>query len=263
MTPKIIWFLWLQGLKEAPFVVQRCYRSWIRYNPGWEVVFLDENSITRYTGLQIKPASIQAYSDVLRINLLAEHGGVWADATCYCNKSLDDWLPSCLTAGFFAFHRPGPDRMISSWFMASVPGNYITAEYQKAVNEYWQANPGLVLFEKSRYAFLKKYLDRKNTNIWFTAFIKKALKIYPYFWFHYLCEYLYCRDRRFKELFDQMPKVNADIPHKLQSEGLFNPIRNEMKAEIDVKTAPVYKLTWKYNEAEYKPGTVMYYLLEK
>ena len=263
MTPKVIWFLWLQGLNDAPFVVRRCYESWVKQNPDWKVILLDETNLRQYTNLQIQPASVQAYSDIIRINLLAEHGGVWVDATCYCNKPLADWLPAYMTAGFFAFHKPGPDRMISSWFMASLPGNYITIQYQKAANQYWHANPGLVPFEKSRYGFLKKYLDQADTGIWFSSFLKKVLKIYPYFWFHYLCEYLYRMDGHFKALFDQMPKLSADIPHRLQFEGLFNPIKDEIKAEIDAKTAPVHKLTWKYNEAEYKPGTVMHYLLEK
>lgn len=37
--PKKIWFLWYQGLSEAPLVVKKCYESWKKYNPDWEVIF--------------------------------------------------------------------------------------------------------------------------------------------------------------------------------------------------------------------------------
>jgi hypothetical protein len=56
------------------------------------------------------------------MELLRRHGGVWADATCYCLQPLAEWLPSKLApAGFFAFDRPAPDRMLASWFLAAQP----------------------------------------------------------------------------------------------------------------------------------------------
>jgi len=39
----------------------------------------------------------------VRILLLHEFGGIWVDATLLCNRPLDEWLPSTMTEGFFAF----------------------------------------------------------------------------------------------------------------------------------------------------------------
>jgi len=259
--PKTIWFLWLQGINNMPLVVSKCYESWQRHHIGWEVIFLDETNIRDYVDLSTTGLTNQAISDILRINILAKHGGVWVDATCFCTKCLDEWLPDYMAAGFFTFNRPGPDRMISSWFMASDPNNYITTAYQQAVNNYWTSNPGLTFFETSKWYSFKRRLKWMKPRHWFGFFATKILKVYPYFWFHYLFETIYLSDKKVWEIWESTPKTNADIPHKLQFAGLFNPLNDEIKSEIDHKSSPLYKLTWKFEEQDLKAGTIMDYLL--
>jgi hypothetical protein len=255
--------MWLQGLDEAPLVVRKCHDSWIKHNPGWQIIFLDADTVPAHIDLKQGDITKQAFSDVLRINLLAKYGGVWADATCYCNKSLDDWLTGYMGTDFFAFNRPGPDRMISSWFIAANKNNYITNTYKDRVNAYWKENPRISFFESSKWLFLNKYLLRMGPQVWFRSFVLKILKVYPYFWFHYLFENIYLKDSRFREIWDNTTKFSADIPHRLQTIGLFTPLNEEIKTEINNQTVPVYKLTWKYEGSDYKEGTVIDYLLNK
>jgi len=262
--PKKIWFLWLQGLDDAPLVVRKCYESWIKHNLDWELMLLDEQSIGEY--IPELPAGItkQALSDILRINLLAKHGGVWVDATCFCMKPLDEWLYDNMQSGFFAFDRPGPDRMLSSWFIACNKYNYIATTYQNMVNLYWQENPDLTFIENSGWKFLNKKLQKLNTQVWFSAFVTNVLKVYPYFWFHYLFANIYLRLKEFRDLWDITPKISADIPHRIQMTGLLTPMSAEVKQEIDNRIAPLYKLTWRYDiEAAHKPGTVLDYLFNR
>jgi hypothetical protein len=259
--PKTIWFLWLQGLENAPLVVQKCYASWLKHNPGWKIIFLDEANLPNYISLKPRQVTQQAFSDILRISLLAKYGGIWVDATCFCMQPLDEWLYRYMDTGFFAFNRPAPDRMLSSWFIASNKDNYITQTYQEAVQAYWDRNPDLTFFDNSRWRFLKRYLLRKSTMVWFSNFVTKVLRVYPYFWFHYLFENIYLENEKFRQLWYLIPKISADIPHKLQFEGLFNPLNENIKKEIDSKISPVYKLTWKYDQSAYKKGTILDYLL--
>jgi len=261
--PKTIWFLWLQGIDEVPFVAKKCYESWIIKNPDWKVIFLDEKNLQQYVDAS-KPgnATNQAWSDIIRINLLAEYGGVWVDATCFCVKPLDEWLPDVIPTGFFAFERPGPDRMISSWFIAAAKDNYIISAYRNMVNSYWHENPGLISAESATPKLLKRKLEHMHTQKWFAWPTRKVLKLYPYFWFHYLFETLYLHDHRFRKLWDLTPKISSDIPHRLQFAGLFNPLTNEIKNEIGQQASPLYKLTWKYEPSEDEKDTLMRYLLE-
>lgn len=262
MLPKTIWFLWLQGLSNAPDIVKNCYESWVKYNPDWNVVLLNEHNIPDYISLKPVQVTNQALSDIIRINLLAKYGGVWVDASCFCTTPLDNWLPQYSAQGFFAFDKPGDDRMLSSWFIASGEKNHIVLTYQDAVNTYWQKNPGIMAFEASRWVFLFRKLQRRGTQIWFSTFVRKILKVYPYFWFHYLFESIYIKDKKVREIWHLTPKISADIPHYLQFAGLFNPARGKIKEDIDGRVAPVYKLKWQFEPEQCKDGTVLHYLLK-
>jgi hypothetical protein len=257
--PKTIWFLWLQGLEQAPLVVSKCYESWLLQNKGWEIVLLDHTNLRDYMNLSVVPCTDQALSDVVRINLLAKYGGIWVDATCFCNKPLDSWIYNYMAQGFFAFERPGPDRMISSWFIASFKNSYITETLNTVVNAYWRANPKLVFYENSRWRWLVKY-PPKDSQRWFNFFYTKGLKIHPYFWFHFLFERIYLENEKVRELWDATSKISADIPHVLQNAGLLEPLSNELKNEIDGRSAPLYKLSWKYNPSEVQPNSALNYL---
>ena len=259
----MIWFLWLQGIDKAPIEVRKCYESWVQFNPGWQVVFLNEANIHEHLALENTGLTHQAFSDFMRINLLAKNGGVWVDATCFCVKPLDEWLPAHMTQGFFAFDKPAPDRMLSSWFLASYKYNYITATYAQNVNAFWKENKGVRLIENTRWNFIYERLLKYDTKIWFNPIITKILRVYPYFWFHYTFQYIYLRDANFREIWDAVPKISADIPHRLLFAGVTNPVTEEIKSEIAAKVSPVYKLTWKYDAAQYKQGTIMEYLFNR
>src|SRR5262249_37436294 len=130
--PKIIWMMWLQGFAKAPCLVQRCAVSWSTHNPDWKINHLDGDNLQEYVnvdefvGRNRKTISIQALSNVIRINLLKQYGGLWVDATCFCCKPLDEWLGEYTASGFFAFPDPARDRLLSSWFLASRPGCPLT-----------------------------------------------------------------------------------------------------------------------------------------
>lgn len=260
--PKTIWFLWLQGLSEAPLVVRRCYASWVKHNPDWNIIFLDEENLGNYISTDTTQVITQSRSDIIRINLLAKYGGVWVDATCFCTKPLDEWLNDYMPSGFFAFAKPAPDRMISTWFIAGNKDNHIIQAYQQAVQAYWKGNPGITFIETSRWHFLSRCLARFGPRVWFGRVATRILKIYPYFWFHYLFGNLYLKDNEFKRLWDSTPKISADIPHQLQFAGLLSPLNEKIKEVIDKNAAPVYKLMWKSNASDYKEGTVLAYLLD-
>lgn len=272
--PKIIWFLWLQGIENAPYVVRKCETSWRVHNPGWKFIVLDEKNIGDYFDVNrvikknCKYITPQAMSDIVRINLLNNFGGVWADATCFCNKPLDDWLENYMDMGFFAFDTPGDDRAISSWFLSSRPESKITSRFCEEVNRYWLKN--YFSNQNNRigrffYNHVHKRIRRskyESMQFWLLFTVMKTFKVYPYFWFHYLFGLLIGKDKLFRQEWNSMKKYSADIPHVLQKNGLFKPLSKQARIEIDNKQAPLYKLTWKYDETSYVKGCTLEYLLE-
>ena len=115
---------WHQGWNNAPDIVKRCAATWQEHNPTWDINLLDAATIREK--IELPPAvktlklPLPALSDVIRLCLLKKYGGVWADATLWCVRPLDDWINSvCAPSGFFAYDKPGPGRPISSWFLAA------------------------------------------------------------------------------------------------------------------------------------------------
>jgi hypothetical protein len=142
--PRKIWMLWLQGWENAPDIVKASHHSWVQKNPTWIVHFLDRQSLETYISKETivsifqKNKSLNAFANQVRLELLHKFGGVWADATTICAASLDQWLPECLKMGFFAFTLPYPERMLSNWFIASVPSSYILEKWRIATWAYWE-----------------------------------------------------------------------------------------------------------------------------
>ena len=249
-VPKKIWMMWLQGLEQAPHLVKECYKSWKTLNPEWEVIFLDETNFRQYADVEPvlakqKNLQRQAIADLIRAKLLAQYGGVWIDATCYCQVPLDDWLNDYTRSGFFAFRNPEKGRLLAIWFLASSQNNHLTTRWAETIDTYLLQHPQL-----ARRSKVARYLKWFNTNTyttryWFSYPVKRMLKIYPYHWPSYLFTELIRSDPQSRRIWGQTRKFDADIPLKLYRSGLLAPLTEQLKEEIDSKRVPMYKLTWK------------------
>lgn len=230
VVPRVVWMLWLQGWDRAPALVRACADTWRRLNPGWRVRLLDraaladvvpDDDLAHVAG---KPLEPEAFSDVVRLELLARYGGVWADATAYCLRPLDEWLPSRLDAGFFAFARPAPERLLSSWFLAAVPGNGITRAWREAARDYWAA--------------------RTSRD--------------DYFWVHHLFGRLHASDPGFRAAWDAVPTLSAEWSH------WFAPYETRLSAPptaaderlLAAAAVPILKLTHRGQPVETVAGSV-------
>lgn len=85
LLAKVIYILWLTGLDDSPLIVKRCVESWRFHNPGWEVQLITWDNLFEFVNFPGLPLSArnqtmtpQALSDVIRLNILADKGGVWA-----------------------------------------------------------------------------------------------------------------------------------------------------------------------------------------
>ncbi len=115
-------------------------------NPDYEVVVLDQFSISKYVKLETiidvkrKDLNLTKASNLLRLYLLKEYGGVWTDATVFCKISLSKWLQDYFTTGFFVFRNPGRDRLLSTWFIAAEPGNALIERLYTELFSFFRNN---------------------------------------------------------------------------------------------------------------------------
>jgi len=255
---KNIYILWLQGFDKAPWIVKKCLESWKLNNPNWNIVQLDQNNLQNYVnvsglinGIENKSISHASLSDIIRISLLKKFGGLWVDATTYCTKPLDAWLDNYIGSGFFAFSFKmlpdfNPDKPISSWFIYGGINNYIIEQWYNKTISY--SNKAKKLGNKSPFS-TKEEWKKGNTES-------------HYFWFHYLFQDLYDRDQEFQQIWDNIPKLSETGPHFLQRNGMLNESNDLVKNHIDNKMAPLYKLTYRFDDLKYNSSCNLHYLLE-
>lgn len=125
-----IWMCWWQGEENAPEIVRACIDSVRRNAGGHEVIVITEENLSDYAHIpdwvfdkvRAGVMSRTHLSDLLRLSLLAEHGGLWLDATFFCTGSLDeymdlpiwsikrpDYLHASVACGMFANYSLGCD----------------------------------------------------------------------------------------------------------------------------------------------------------
>lgn len=263
--PRVVWMYWMQGERHAPDIVQRCLQSWRQRNPGWDVRVLDAETCDAPTAGRLRglrgrrDLDATHFSDLLRLTLLAEHGGVWADATVYCHRPLDAWLPYCLDSGFFAFASPGPDRALSNWFLASMPAHALTERWRIELLRYWQRHR----FRKPgpegwlRRLELRYNRDLTTTRGWFGWPVRRLLRVTPYFATHYLFNRLITEDAVCQDLWQRTPRWLADAPHHLQQLGLLADAADDLSAWLAATDTPVFKLNWRVSPGAVPDGCVL------
>jgi Capsular polysaccharide synthesis protein len=271
-VPKFIWMMWFNGLEEAPDIVRACISSWRRRHPGWTLRVITRKNlhefldIEKLTGKRVDKLSIIVLSDIIRVNLLATYGGVWSDATCYCAKPLEEWLPEYMSSGFFAFRRPGPDREFSNWFLVAEPENLLIRRFRDRVNAYWREHD----LSSDRYPALISWMNvrfnrnQATTRWWFSWFVVKVLKVHPYFWNHYLFAHLLRSDSECRSIWGVTPDFPASIPHMLQEvNGLLKSMPSEVRGLIDRAESPVFKLSWKFEPRDVDPASPIDYIINR
>jgi len=91
-----IWFFWLQGEENLPLIPQLCLQSIRKHANGHKVIVLTADNYREYVAIpdtlltMYREGRIKAahFADILRINLLAQQGGLWLDATMLVTADL-------------------------------------------------------------------------------------------------------------------------------------------------------------------------------
>lgn len=216
-----VWFCWFQGLENSPDIVKLCYRS-IVDNSARDVVVITDYNYKEYTNLpehivykyEKGIISKTHFSDILRTDLLARHGGIWIDSTVLLTDRLPDTSEDiALDLFFFQKCKPsrdGNDVFLSSWFIYAKPNNKIILKTRTLLFNYWEKNNFLI----------------------------------DYFLFHiFFC--IACN--RFSEEYESVPKVDNSAPHYIQLE--FQKKFSKERYKQILKKSGVHKLTYKISNS--------------
>ena len=146
---KNIFLLWLQGWDKAPWLQKKVLNSWCINNPDWNIELIDEKNLKNYVSDidyiydRNKKITPQAKSDIIRLSLLKNHGGVWADSTLLCMQPLNHWVFDALkNSGLWMYHGHGSnldsDLGPASWFIVSEKNGCLISKWKKRCDLLWR-----------------------------------------------------------------------------------------------------------------------------
>lgn len=213
-----VWVCWFQGEQQMPAVPRLCLASIRKHAHGHPVILLTAENYDQYVSMpaivlqrykagQLKPAH---FADILRINLLAQRGGLWLDATLLLTQ-------------------PIPEEFFSMPFFTiktEPEGNFVSqCRWAVFCLAAWKNNP---LFVKLAKAF-ELYLQQTDVFV-------------DYFMFDQFVDMLYQRDPEIREMIDAVPMNNAHV-HRLGA-LLGNSFDKVQWAALSEDTY-LFKLSWK------------------
>lgn len=104
-TPKTnikrIWIFWWQGREHMPDICKACYKYLHKNNESTEIIYISKDNYNQFINIpnEIQQKvdngifSITHLSDIIRVMLLAQYGGLWIDATVLVVHPIpDEWF---------------------------------------------------------------------------------------------------------------------------------------------------------------------------
>jgi len=248
-----IYMMWYQGLDAAPDMVKRNFALWQRLNPTEKLRFIagdEADDLIADSGIDPSQLTMQVRANIVRVSLLAEHGGVWADATLLPSAPLQDWLPEHHSkTGFFCFTNDRRDRLISNWFLTSSKGNTLMTRWKERYCDYFRTprrlnktGPRHVRIAQSLRAHLapSSFGDEK---------VAARSQYYPYYIQHYLFAQVVESNPLARESWGQVPRVSGGPAGRLKTACIRPEGVSASELSVLYEAFPLHKLNWR--KAEY------------
>ena len=222
-----IWTAWLQGEEDAPEVIKLNFASIREKSSGHSVIVITNKNVSCFISV---PESIKQkhesgiighahYSDMIRMMILAQYGGIWLDATIFLHAPIDEkaFSSSFYSVGFLS----GKGLYVSEhkWLVRVIGGNNNSAilnTISSMLNSYW---------------------------------IEHSVPI-DYFVFDYLIAVLYRENHEFHLIIDSLPKIKffTDELRKNINDQYSENVLNRL-----FQGNQIYTLSYKYDYQKQTP----------
>ena len=145
--PKIIWAFW--DSKEMPELVKICINNWKELHPDFEINILNNETIHTFLPNfpKLKDFNPVFKSDLLRLSLLKEYGGIYLDASVFLNQRLDQYISFYIENNldllvFSSEGHPNDKKypITENWFIISEKNNLFIEKWLFYVTEVFLSN---------------------------------------------------------------------------------------------------------------------------
>lgn len=145
----VIWQYWDNGYENSPLIVKACMSSVKANANGYEHIILNDSSLKDYLTLpqhimnKYKSGVINKthFSEIVRISLLAEYGGIWLDATILLTDQISNMFK---TNSKYLFVRVpnsdifGPKEILfNTWILSSPVNSEYFNRLKSFFYNYW------------------------------------------------------------------------------------------------------------------------------
>lgn len=167
-TEKYIWVMWWQGEENAPELVRMCIDSIRRNSNGASVIVINENNFKDYADIpeyiiekhRKGIISFAQLSDIMRVFLIARHGGLWLDSTIYISQPIPS---SCFESDLFSLHTSYKktafvqnDR-IHCFVLGGTKGSLIFQYIREFLSAYWKDHDVIIDYYLLDYSIMLAY----------------------------------------------------------------------------------------------------------
>ena len=159
-----IWICWWQGEENMPDIIKVCYASVQRHAGEHPVILITEENHQEYAEMpdyilqKVKKHEITLthFSDLLRMCLLKQHGGIWADSTILFTRNIDSIIAT--DTDFYSCHHIAKNSNVANgrwtgFFMACGKGNILPAFMLDMFYNYWRSHKRIVTYLFIDYLF--------------------------------------------------------------------------------------------------------------
>ena len=154
---KHIWTLWWQGVEQAPEIVKVCLKSQQddMASDGFQYTIITKDNWKQYIKLpkhitekvENGQITLTHFSDIIRAELIRQYGGVWIDATVFCNKRIDLEPVSQI---YTAKCSPTPKSLTrgrwTGFLIGDKKGSILFSFMSEAFDQYWKKYDSLVAY---------------------------------------------------------------------------------------------------------------------
>lgn len=213
-----IWICWFQGEENMPPIVKGCFNSVKKHAGQHPVKLITEDNYKNYVNipdyiirkLKDKNISYTHFSDIIRNNLLADHGGIWMDASIFLTGELKDW-----NKPFYTIKQDRVDdcKYVSGYrwtgfCMGGSKGNVLNSFVRDLFNAYHIQEKGML----------------------------------DYLLIDYIIALGYNKIPSIKELIDNVPYSNPDLYYIQQN--MVKSVSEEELGQVLLRTS-IFKLNWR------------------
>lgn len=145
MIPRILHFVFLNlGVNPMNPDHQTFVIGWLAKHPGWQVYFWTKDTIPPLVNQKLYDSSecMGIRSDLVRYQVLYEHGGVYFDVDFKCLGSLEPFLDREVLLSWEGEFSPNTSGSLGNAVMGCVPGHPFFKRLLDNQVEYIKTHPG-------------------------------------------------------------------------------------------------------------------------